>query len=148
MFPFRLFYHNRLLMGLTGLSEHRSLTWSASNTEKSFDSYYMTSLAKLMLLNKHIYRFIISNGLKKRLMVWTKNPHWIGKKKIPSIVKWHKCILDEVLLVREWMKLEMKSIFLWIERHFIFPDLMNIFVGFCFGLSVKIKYHVMNRTIR
>jgi len=69
MFPFRLFYHNRLLMGLTGLSEHRSLTWSASNTEKSFDSYYMTSLAKLMLLNKHIYRFIISNGLKKRLMV-------------------------------------------------------------------------------
>lgn len=54
----------------------------------------------------------------------------IGLKKNPCIVKGHKCILDKLLLVRERMQLDLKSIFLWIERQFIYPDLMNIFVGF------------------
>lgn len=134
MFPFRFFYLSTLLMGLTDPSEETSLTWSPSNTEKSFHSYYMTLFAKFMLLNKHIYRFIISNDPKKGLMVWTKK-YILGWKTNPCIMKGYKCILDKLLLVRERIKLELKSIFMWIERQFIVQYLINIFVGFYLWLA-------------
>lgn len=83
MFLFRFFDLNRILIGLTDPSEQRSLTWSPNNTEQSFDSYYMTLLAKLMLLNKHLYGSIIGNNLKKGIMAWIKRtrkiPYWVEK---------------------------------------------------------------------
>lgn len=133
MFLFRFSNLSRILIGLTDPSEHRSLTWSPNNTEKSFDSYYMTLLAKLMLLNKHFYGSIIGNNLKKGLMAWIKRtrkiPYWV-KKNPPCMVKVHKCILDIFLLLRERIKLRLVLLFLWLERQFVFPDLMNSFVEF------------------
>lgn len=132
IFLFRFFILSRILIGLTDPFEHRSLTWSPTNTEKSFDSYYMTLLAKVMVLNKQFHGSIIKNYLKKGWMVWTKRTRNIlyWAKKTPCMVKVHKCILDKILLVRERMKLELVPLFLWIKRQFLFPDLMNSFVKF------------------
>jgi len=47
-------------MGFTDGSENVSLNWSLSNIEKSLDSYRISFLAKLMLMNKHTFTAIAS----------------------------------------------------------------------------------------